>query len=267
MTGEPAVGVFLPIKAKHKTFASRIGLRWFPLATAFAIGLLASTGAIAGWDWQVRSSMSFYTGNYGSATDADMVFLTAGVKRYFPSGDISASVPFIGLRNSGEDTSTEMGLGDVIFKGKYYLVPQAGFRPGLDIVGKIKLPTASESQDLGTGEFDAGVGIESSYELKNGHLLFADAEYTLIGDSPGYDYDNRVVLDVGYGYPWSDDTLVSVFVEHRSAIVRSSEDSRSIMLFVDHRLLRNVHADLLVELGLSDGAADLGMAVGLRFYM
>ncbi len=84
-----------------------------------------------------------------------------------------------GMRDPGETTTitdTEasrprQGLGDVLLGAGYILVPQTEATPRVRAFGTVKLPTADEKEGLGTGEFDAGAGLDLSHWLGDWHLF------------------------------------------------------------------------------------------------
>ena len=64
-------------------------------------------------------------------------------------------------RIAGQKVTTT-GIGDVILRGRYYLVEEQDYMPLIAVTARLKFPTANASQGLGTGEFDHGYGVEVS---------------------------------------------------------------------------------------------------------
>jgi len=56
-------------------------------------------------------------------------------------------------------TSPASGLGDIAFTAKYMLLDDMEYLPRASVRGGVKFPTASKNKYLGSGKFDAGVGI------------------------------------------------------------------------------------------------------------
>ena len=76
-------------------------------------------------------------------------------------------------RSVGQKVTTT-GIGDVILRGRYYLVEEQEYVPLIAVTARLKLPTANASQGLGTGEFDHGYGVEVSKLIGASWLVFFD---------------------------------------------------------------------------------------------
>lgn len=66
-------------------------------------------------------------------------------------------------RTVGQKVTTT-GIGDVILRGRYYLVEEQDYVPLIAVTARLKLPTANASQGLGTGELDHGYGVDLFYQ-------------------------------------------------------------------------------------------------------
>ena len=60
-----------------------------------------------------------------------------------------------------QDVST-CGMGDIIVRGRYYVLDERGWRPTIVVRAHFKAPTASADAGLGTGRPDEGIGVELS---------------------------------------------------------------------------------------------------------
>lgn len=77
---------------------------------------------------------------------------------------------------------TTSGLGDVIIKGRYYIVEERDAMPLMALTARVKFPTANEQLGLGTGALDYGFGVELSKMFGESWIGFLDAGYNIIGD-------------------------------------------------------------------------------------
>ena len=246
---------------------------WFAIGL---IGLAALTAFAESYEWQFGSSLSYYTGDYGEDSDTDMVYIPLTIKRYLPRGAVSLVVPYISIDSpsgsrvvngevvaTGGGETSGSGLGDILIKGSYSLYEQEGRRPFVDLTTKLKLPTADEADGLGTGEPDLTLGVELAYRYEKKFLGFTDLEYVMIGDPDDIDYDNRIIFDLGVGYD-TPKVMYSLFYEYRTALLDSNDDPQSIFFFAHYRLRSDLRLEGMIDLGLSDGAADLGLTVGVK---
>lgn len=211
--------------------------------------------------WQLSSSVTYAAGDYGTQSDSELVYVPVTLKRRFADGYGSVTVPFV--RIDEEDSGVAQGLGDILLKGVWYASDdESPIHPGIDIGGKVKLPTASEGDDLGTGELDAGPGLELYHWLDWKWVVLGDLYYLFIGDPEYANYDNQITADVGMGHRTTADWFNSVYLDYRSAVDSGDDDSVAVLYFSSLEVERN--ADLVggIALGLSDGAPDIELTVG-----
>ena len=250
-------------------------------AALSAASVLLAAGLAPGqqgdYRWQYGASVSYLTGDYGSDDDTDMIYLPLTAKRYLSWGDVSIVVPYLDISSGGSSTVIDgtvvptagadaaggSGLGDIVLRGRYYAVRQDGALPYIDLVGKVKLPTGDEGKDLGTGEADVTAAAELSRWVDREYLLLAELGYTLIGDPPGVDYDNRVSYSFGAGRMLDPDWLVIGYLDGRTAI-SDGDDPLSLLLTAEYRERNDLRFDIMLELGLTDGSPDLGLTLGVR---
>jgi len=158
--------------------------------------------------------------------------------------------------------SSESGLGDIMLRGTYALLREGPGPFDLGLAGKIKLPTADEKKGLGTGELDAGAGLEFAKAINSGWTLLADAYYTLIGDPEGVDYNNQLALDLGFYKSLNQDLGLTVLFETQSAITDGGTDPRSLSGTLSYGASDGFQFSGGLTLGLSDGSPDAGISVG-----
>ncbi len=243
------------------------------------MGMLLASPALSGAQesptWQYGLSFSYLTGDYGQPEDTDILYTAATVKRYFTKGDVTLTVPYLDVSDSGVsfiDGGAEVfaggggtGLGDIILKGRYYAVAQTEILPFIDLVGSVKIPTADEDKGLGTGEADFTFLAEFARRLDSEDwLILADLGYTFVGEPSGYDVDNRWRYSLGLAYQVDPKLTVSSYLDGRTAIFEGNDNPLSILLIGQYKFRPTLHFDTMVEFGLNDGAADFGITFGVR---
>ncbi|RVQ67122.1 hypothetical protein EKN06_09395 [Croceicoccus ponticola] len=142
------------------------------LATAGSLAIvLAAAPASADEYWQFSVGADYSTGDYGDVADTTMLAVPVGVKYKGDNVWFRASAPWVRIKGPegvipGEGgvttgngggagdvvTDTRSGLGDVNLAAGYTL--PIGDATWFDVIGKVKLPTASKSKFLGTGTTD-----------------------------------------------------------------------------------------------------------------
>ncbi|MGH7206631.1 MAG: transporter, partial [Nitrospiraceae bacterium] len=161
--------------------------------------------------------------------------------------------------------TSESGLGDIILRGRYYLLDERGPFPTIAITGRIKFPTADEDRGLGTGEFDKGFGMELTKKLVGNWVGFLDWGYTFIGDPPGLDLRNQWNYDFGVGYYFTKDLLGSFYYEEWRALVQGLSNPRDLLFAMNYKATSVLRVNASFQVGLSDGAPDYGLTGGVSF--
>ncbi len=161
--------------------------------------------------------------------------------------------------------STDSGLGDIILRGRYYLLDERGPFPTLALTGRIKFPTADADRGLGTGKFDEGLGLEVTKKLIGNWIGFLDLGYTFIGDPPTANLRNQWNYDLGLGYYFTKDFLGSFYYEEWRALVEGLSNPRDLLFAMNYKATSILRFNASLLVGLSDGAPDYGLTGGLSF--
>ncbi len=167
--------------------------------------------------------------------------------------------------NVAPTASTDCGIGDLILRGRYYLVDERDWIPTIAVTGRIKFPTADENRGLGTGEFDEGFGVEVSKTLVGNWLGFVDVGYTFIGDPPGVDLRNQWYYDFGVGYNATKNLLLSAYYEEYRALIPNLSNPRDLLFALNYKATSALRFNASLLVGLSDGAPDYGLTGGISW--
>lgn len=248
-----------------------------------AAGLLCAAGASRAeekLDWRFSSSLNYESGTYGTGTRSSSLYVPFTAKRTFDDAFASLTVPLLSqttdgrVRNVGgrfvktgrgagvPATTTRGGLGDFVLRGGCAVMRDDPRPFDLTAVVKLKAPTADRDKGLGTGEFDAGAGLEAAKLVAPGWTILADLYYTAIGDPPGTDLNNQVAVDVGFSRLLVEDLTLTVLFEASSALVSGEPASRDVRGVLGYRLDERASIFGGVLVGMSRGSADYGMSFG-----
>jgi len=155
------------------------------------------------------------------------------------------------------------GVGDIVVRGRYYLVDERGWLPTIAVRAHVKTPTASAERGLGTGRPDEGIGIEISRMFVGGFMAMVDGGYTVIGKPAGAEFTNTWWYDVGVGQNLANGTVnVSVFFEEYAAIVPGLATARDVLAALSVKAAAGWRVQVSGQFGLSDGAPDHGVTIG-----
>jgi len=226
--------------------------------------------------WEGGLYFSYLTGDYGRDRTSEIYYGSVMLKRYLGKGDITLTVPYLDIASDGvtfvggtaERDGTShggSGLGDIILKGRYYAGEQEGPLPFIDLVGSIKFPTADADKGLGTGAPDFTILSEFTWRLgESSWLILAELGYTFVGRPDGVDVKNRWLYSLGVGYEVDPKITLSGYLDGRTAIFEGSENPLSVLLIGEYKFRPDLRFDTMLELGLTDGAPDLAVTLGVR---
>jgi len=253
--------------------------------------------------WRVSTTVNYSSGSYGADSRTNILYVPLTVRRVFRDGDLSLTIPFVSISGTGavrlvggmptrtgsaavsptaalaggagrgkgpgatplSSATTDSGLGDVILRGRYYLIEESAVMPLVAVTGRVKLPTADADLGLGTGEFDEGAGLELTKSLGDRWLAYLDGGYNLIGDAPGTNFNNQWWYDVGVGYDVTDNLHMSLFYEEYRALVNTVNNARDLLALTNYIVNDTVHLTGSLLVGLSNGALNYGLGGGVRF--
>jgi hypothetical protein len=282
--------------------SNRQGRRALPLIISVALMLVTpAVGAAQDGQWQFGSTPSFSSGKYGTDSRTDVLYTPITARRLFQDGDLAFVFPLMCIwgdgsvtvvkgsavrqqRLAGSATTTDRngratgstgttgapsgsqrncGMGDVVVRGRYFVLDEHGWAPTIALRAHVKAPTASAERELGTGKPDEGVGMEVSRTTPGGTTLMLDGGYTFIGKPAGALYNNNWWYDVGVGQDLVKGVLnLSVFFEEDRSIVPGFANARDVLAAVTVKHGRGWRVQVSGQLGLSDGAPDHGVTFG-----
>ena len=229
--------------------------------------------------WQVSSSLTYTTGDFGTNTTTDTVYIPVTLTRYFSKGSVDWTIPYV-YKKSGpgvtllegrpfrtshqnDGTRTDSGLGDMLLKGSYYLLEEEDSKPlNASLIGQIKFPTADDDKCLGTGEFDETTGIELSKSLNEDWRILTNLYYTFIGDPHGVNLKNEFAFDLGAEYKLNSETWTHFYYEEKTALISHTSNPRAVFIGADYQLDPSINIVGDLGIGLSEGSPDFGITVG-----
>jgi hypothetical protein len=247
----------------------------------FAWGLSPLVGLAAEEDWQTDLSFSYTSGNYGTTERTNVRYAPLSIRRLLPDGDITLVIPYLHLTSDAAVTivngipqaaggqqaartrTISEGLGDILLRGRYYVLDEQGLLPTVAVTGRVKFPTADEAKGLGTGQFDESAGLEVTKYLSENWLGLADFTYTLVGKLDTITLRNQWFFDVGLGYSFTKDFLGSVYYEEQQSPVPGRTNPRDALAAFSHRITSLVRLNMALMLGLNSSSPDYGITGGL----
>jgi len=166
-----------------------------------------------------------------------------------------------GTRGAGSSVS---GLGDIIMRLGVIAYPEGDKSPRIRPSLFVKFPTANTSDGLGTGKFDAGVGLEVSKWLGDVHLI-GEGFYTYQGKADGFGLKNYFSYSGGVGYQLTETIEPMVMVKGATAPSTYSSELLEVRAQIAWSLTRSTSLDLYGSRGITDSSPGYGGGIAVTY--
>ncbi len=157
---------------------------------------------------------------------------------------------------------TEEGFGDIVAALTYNAINSNGLL--LDVTGKVKFATASESRGLGSGKNDYALQFEAEKSIGKFYIN-AGLGYKWLGDPTGISLRNVWYGALGGGYKVTPETTIGVSYDHASSARNNGPSVQEVSTYVSHRITKAVRLNGSVFKGLSNAVPNWGAGVGLSY--
>jgi cobalt/nickel transport protein len=158
----------------------------------------------------------------------------------------------------------ENGFADTELKAKYRLFDEKDWIPAFAISGTLKIPTASESKGLGSGEADFGINAIATKNLSKKLALHLNLGYTFIGENH---VDNELNYSLGCQFTLTEKwALVGEVVGVNNLNGRKGDDPLSSLIGTYYLISDNLVLDAGIEIGVSKAAPDFRITTGLTWF-
>lgn len=165
---------------------------------------------------------------------------------------------------SGSADSSASGLGDLIFRAGVIAYFESDYVPQLRPSVYVKAPTADEAEGLGTGELDAGAGIEASKWIDDTHLT-GEMFYNYQGKVAGLGLKNYFNYTAGAGYQITEQLQPMVLVKGSTATSSGLEAPLELRARLLWSMTKAATLDTFVSHGLSDSSPEYGGGVAMIY--
>lgn len=164
---------------------------------------------------------------------------------------------------TGSTTKTDSGIGDTLFTLSYSWL-KVPINPWYTSVWfKLKAPTADESKDLGSGEFDFEPGL--TLMRLGAWNPFLKLSYRLRGDSDSTNYNNQWKTTAGISHKLNDEWQLTGFLSSKQASTKPGKTSTSVYTTLLYRINRHWSVTPYASAGLSDGSHDYAVGWNLTY--
>jgi hypothetical protein len=219
----------------------------------------------------------YSTGDYGASEDTDVWAIPMSLRyrtgawrfgvstswlRVTSPNTVDADGNFIG---SGGRRTTEEGMGDIHLSAAYALLDDRDYLVGLDVIGKVKLPTADEDKFLGSGKADYGLNLEI-FKAINHWTPYWNVGYKWKGDPSDINYKNVWSTSLGFDYKVNRDLIVGVGYDWQQKITQFSQNAQEASAYANYYLNDKNKLNFYLLTGYSDASPDWGSGLVLVHY-
>ncbi len=237
---------------------------------AYASAAVASAAS----PYNAKFSLGYHysAGSYGGTGTTEIAYIPFIARADVGPWSAAITIPYLRISGppvvTGEGVQTiggeSDGLGDILTRASYTVAPQADWMPYVDIIGRIKFPTASRADGLGTGAFDYGFEIAVSKPFERFTPLVTGG-YRILGSSPDNKLRNVGIASVGGIYRLLDSVNVGLFADYREAASAASGTRLDLVPYLSWKISPHWSVDVYATAGLAEGSPDAGtgLQIGL----
>lgn len=205
--------------------------------------------------WAIPISLKYRTGAWRFGLASAWLHISS-------PNNVNADGEFIG---SGGAKTTETGIGDLSLSAAYNLLDDRDYLAGLDIIGKIKLPTADENKFLGTGKTDYALNVEV-FKTINAWTPYLNVGYKWKGDPSGINYNNVWNSAIGADYQMNRDLSLGASYDWQQKISRFSQNVQELSIYLSYRLNPQNKLNFYLLSGHGDSSPNWGSGLVLVHY-
>lgn len=264
-TGRSTNVVYLPFSAKYDAgpLSYRLTIPWISVTGAGDIipgGLGGAGSGVGAGLSDISGSSGGVAGAFGCTADN-----RGGASRPEDNGPCTNTASGGAPNGSGSvrRRTTESGIGDIVAAVTYNALNTTGGL-SIDLTGKIKFPTASESRGLGSGKIDYAAQLNAEQSFGQPSIFFG-LGYKWLGDPQGTHLDNVWYGALGGAYKFSRDTTAGLSFDWATAATDGTPSARELSLYASHWLNDHMKLNGTLYTGLSDSSPDAGAGLSLSY--
>jgi hypothetical protein len=225
---------------------------------------------------QVGGGVDYSQGDYGNSEDTRILSAPISLKVKKDAFFVKASIPYLHVKGPGSvvagdggpvpggtagAVTTNDGIGDLSLSAGYTLDVTGSTY--FDLIGRVKIPTASESKNLGTGTTD--FTAEAAVTHQFGELsLSARGGRRFNGSSTRFPLRN--VWQAGAGaYYQAGDLMLGLDYDWREASLSTASDRSEVTGSLTYKLTPAVRVQAYGYTGFTDGSPNAGGGLQLLY--
>jgi hypothetical protein len=270
------------------------------LSLPFTVKAADQTGKKGQVNYSVSLGVEYSNGDYGTTITTDAV-ATKLTLAWFPTDllDLSLEIPYLyqsnsvttpfgmgrfrtsrmrqagttqGPMRSGSSrfastfdvTRSQSGIGDMILRGGYIVLPEKEITPQIRPEFYVKFPTADENKGLGTGEFDGGIGATFVKWIGDWNASF-EGVYNFIGKSADFNLNNYFSYEADLGYQLTDRFMPALAVKGATSPSSDSPAYFEMRIKALYNITGRLGTDGYLGKGFTDGSPDYSAGAEISY--
>ncbi len=224
------------------------------------------------WQYSARTGFDYSTGHYGASEPTDILYLPVTLKAAKGPLTLRMDVSWLhisgpailldagtvdpalaGLRTAGSAS----GPGDIHIYGTYSLESLYDKGWFIDLTARVKVPTASFRQGLGTGAWDEAAQIDVAKTFDD-FMPFAQLGYRLTGSPAGFQLRNIFYGSAGVQYTWTSSTALGISYDVRQAALRTAHTPQEATAYINYRFSPHWAVNVYATKGFSPNSPTVG---------
>lgn len=214
----------------------------------------------------------FSHGDYRSDQPTDVISVPFRVSYQRDAWSIHAQLPYLHMsgpenvlviREGGEmllehskKDIKRQGFGDLRLSSQYLMPWPSNKHTRWYLGGGIKLPTADEDENLGTGEYDFHL-YTGGYYRTGRWIIDSKIGHQWMGDPPNTDYNNRTFFSLGNRYLINRSQSIGLAYRYKEASSDRSSDVQSLTTSFHQKLNYGWKVSFSAGMGFGDSSADV----------
>jgi hypothetical protein len=222
------------------------------------------------WQFRASAGLDYSSGTYGATKTTDVVYSYVSFraakgpwtfKAVLPWLDVSG--PAVLLDGSAAGTLANgrsrdaSGLGDISLAATYSLESLYDRQLYVDFSARLKIPTASYTKGLGTGEVDGALQVDVAQAIGR-FMPFITFGYRMDGEPAGYHVRDVLYGTAGLQFNVNDKVATGVLFDYRQAALRAAADPREGTAYVNWRVTRKWSLNVYAVAGFSQNSPSAG---------
>lgn len=229
---------------------------------------------------ELESSLGYHysSGDYGNSKKTQISYVPLILRGDIDAWSVELTLPYISIRgprgifgvvdgttdDADNSVKRESGPGDILLSAAYTLWPWWESMPFLTATGRVKFPTASENDGLGTGAFDFYVSGQAVWTL-GPFTPFVEVGYEALGDAPDINLRDAGRVIGGLSYQAAEALYLGISLDYGSPTSSSAGQRIDLVPFVTWNITDSMTLATYASAGLASGSPDVGVGVQLGY--